>query len=199
MVAIIIGSLIVIGFLVFALIKKPIVTISILSVIVLGLLVYRLILGFFPLPIGIRYFAHWIAPPKDLFQPIVVDKFLFYEKGFTKTYNLKPKYFGDYYLGFFVGGEGITSKYDFTGKLKIDFFWKDKFLFDNVVMSRRSVAYTNNSLTYFSEVDVYRFAMPLEGKYAKDISIKITVLESDEELKKFGDLITLFIKMAPSK
>ncbi|MBU0708028.1 hypothetical protein KKG41_06685 [Patescibacteria group bacterium] len=199
MIIIIIGSLIILGFLIFSLIKKPMITISVLVLIVIGVFVYRFIFGFFPIPIGIRHLAHWIAPPKDLFQPILEDKFLFYEKGFTKTYHLKPKYFGGYYIGFFVGGEGITSKYKFKGKLDVEFFWKDKFLFKDGATGWVSAAYSKNAMTYFSEVDLYRFDIPLEGKYVKEVRVKITVLEPDEELEQFGDLITLFIKIAPSK
>ena len=192
------GVLIVTGFLIFSLIKKPMLTISVLVVIVIGVLAFRLTWNFLPMPIGIRHLAHLIAPPEDLYQPIVVDKFLFHEKGFTKTYSLKPKYLDIYEIGFFVGGEGITSKYKFKGKLKVEFFWKDKFLYDDVITSWKHGLYKGKDMTHLIEIALYKFNIPLEGKYKKDISVKITVLEPEESLKELSDLIELYIAVSAS-
>jgi hypothetical protein len=197
MTIVIISSLIIIGFLIFALIKKPMMTISVLVIVVIGILVCRLIWSFLPIPIGIRHLAHLIAPPEDLYQPIIVDKFLFYEKGFTKTYSLKPTYLDIYEIGFSVGGEGITSKYKFKGKLKVEFFWKDKFLFNDVITKWKQAWDKENDMTHFKEISLYKFDMPLKGKYKNDVSVKITVLEPDDSLKELSDLIGLYIKVSP--
>lgn len=197
MILVITGVLIVIGGIIFSLIKKPMITISILVLIVVGVLAYRLICGFFPIPIGIRHFVHLAVSPEGLYKPIIVDKFLFYEKGFTKTYRLKPTYLDIYEIGFSVGGEGITSKYKFREKLKVEFFWKDKFLFEDIITSQKYGVYKEKDMGHFKQIVLYNFDIPLQKKHTKDISIKITVLEPDEELEKFGDLIELYIKVSP--
>lgn len=201
MMIIIVSVLVVIGFLIFSLIKKPMVTISVLSIIVVGILIYRLTWNFLPFAFMrqfVNHIVHLMAPPEDLYQPIIVDKFLFYEKGFTKTYSLKPKYFDNYDIGFSIGQEGIESKYKFKGKLKVEFFWKDKFLYDDLITSWDSAAYAQNDMSHFNQIALCKFGIPIDGIHTKDTSVKITVLEPDKDLERFGDLIELYIAVSPS-
>ena len=69
----------------------------------------KMVKGFVPVPIGIRHFYHLIITPEDLYYPIVYDSFPFYEKGFSKTYLLNPKYLDYYDIGFLDIKEGISS------------------------------------------------------------------------------------------
>ena len=98
--------------------------ICVLILLITSILAFRVIRGFYPIPFELRNLAHLVFPPKDLYQPIVTDKFQFATKGFSKTYNLYPRYFELYELGFLPPQTGIDSHYEFRGKLKVEFFQK---------------------------------------------------------------------------
>ncbi len=140
-----------------------------------------------------KHILYLVFPPKDLYEPIVKDNFLFYEKGFTKTYSLQPKYFVSHNIGFLIESGNLSSKYKFSGTVKVDFYWKDKLLFSKEITSHISAAYSNNDLKHFSDVRLLCFEIPFQGKYANEISVRLTVLEPDENLKQYGDSIKLFI------
>jgi len=94
--------------------KKEIVIVFILILFAGGALTLKLMRGYIlPLPIGVRHFINTMFAPKDLYQPIIVDKFLFHDQGFTKTYPIKQKYFDIYEVGILVDGSGIESTYKF--------------------------------------------------------------------------------------
>ncbi|MDP3731770.1 MAG: hypothetical protein Q8R31_01890 [Candidatus Omnitrophota bacterium] len=163
---------------------------------IVGILLVKAIKGFVPLPIGVRHLIHLIIQPKDLYQPVITDNFLFYEEGFTKTYFLKPKYLDIYEIGFLAEKADISSKYKFEGKLKAEFFWKDKLLFDRIVSSYNAAWSVNGDMEHFKEISLLKFEIPLQGKYKNDISIRLTVLEPDQELKKYADSIKLYIAVS---
>ena len=56
--------------------------------------------------------------------------------------------------------------------------------------------YVQNDMNHFNKISLFTFDIPLQKKYTKDISVKITVLEPDQELKRFGDLISLYIAVS---
>ncbi|MEW6096322.1 MAG: hypothetical protein AB1567_07335 [bacterium] len=173
-----------------------IVIISLL-VFILSILSLKVIKGFIPLPIGVRHVFNRIIAPKDLYYPIVTDNFLFHEKGFTNTYLLHPKYLDLYELGFSsTGGEGISSKYKFKGKIQLEFFWKDKLLFKKIASAIDTAWYAEGDMTKYKAVSLMSFEIPLQRKYKNDVSIKLTVLEPDQELKKYGDSIKLYIAVS---
>jgi hypothetical protein len=173
------------------------IIISILILLVGGALTLKLMRGyFFPLPIGIRHFTNMLFAPKDLYQPIVTDRFLFYERGFTKTYVLKPKHLDIYEIGLFVDAGGIESTYKFNGKIKVEFYWKDKLLYDNILTSIASALYKQNDMTKFRQIALGTFNIPLQEKYANDISLKVSVLEPDATLIKYKDSLNLYIAVS---
>lgn len=162
----------------------------VLTISVLSLSVVR---GLIPMPIWVRHIFHQIITPKDLYQPIVIDNFLFFKKNFSKTYLLQPKYLDIYEIGFFSDTSAIPSKYKFKGKIKAEFFWKGKFLFDELITSINNAWYANGDMTKYKEVSLMSFEIPLQGKYKNDISVKLTVLEPDQELENYQDSIKLHI------
>jgi len=174
--------------------KKTILIIFLL--IFIAILSVKAVIGFIPLPIGIRHIFHLMIAPKDLYNPIVTDNFLFYEKGFTKTYLLHYKYQDIYEVGFLAGKEGISSKYRFKGKIQVEFFWKDNLLFKKIVDSIDTALYVKGDMTKYKEISLTSFEIPLQGKYKDDISITLTVLEPDQELEKYGDSIKLYIAVS---
>lgn len=175
--------------------KIKIFAIAILLLPVFVLLFIKTTKGFIPLPMGLRQLMYLAMPPDDLYEPIVKDNFLFYEKGFTKTYSLQPKYLVSYNIGFLIESGNLSSKYKFSGKVKVDFYWKGKLLFSKEITSHISASYADNDLKHFSDVRLLRFEIPFQGKYIDDISMRLTVLEPDENLKQYGDSIKLFIKV----
>ncbi len=170
--------------------------IGFLLFLIAGILFVKAMKGFIPLPIGIRHLIHLVIQPKDLYQPIIIDDFLFYEKGFTKTYFLEPKYLDIYEIGFLAEKADISSKYKYKGKIKAEFFWKGKLLFDRIVSSYNAAWSVNGDTEHFKEISLLKFEIPLQGKYKNDITIKLTVLEPDQELKKYADSIKLYIAVS---
>ena len=170
-------------------------TIVILILPILVLLSLRAIKGFIPLPNGVRNLVYLAMPPEDLYEPILEDNFLLYEKGFTKTYSLKFKYLVSHHIGFLVKNRDSSSQYKFSGKVRADFFWKDKLLFSEEMTSHFSAGYAGGDMKDFSDVRLMRFDIPLQGKYKDDINVRLTVLEPDESLKQYGDSIRLFVKV----
>ena len=178
--------------------KIMIFVIAILLLPVFVLLFMKTTKGFIPLPMGVRHLIHRAISPEGLYEPIVTDNFLFYKKGFTRTYSLHPKYLDFYNIGFLVKNGSLSSKYKFSGKVKADFYWKNKLLFSKEITSHISAAYSDNDLKYFSDVLLLHFEIPFQGKYTDDISVKLTVLEPDKNLKQYGDSIRLFIGVSPT-
>ncbi len=164
-----------------------------LSVAVLGIFIVIFIkILIFP-SVEIRHIFHLAFPPEDLYEPIVVDDFKFYEAGFTKTYVLRPKYLDGYGIGILSEKQNIPWGYKFNGKIKAEFFWKDAFLFEETITSSYASGQADNKTKYYKNTYLFDFDVPLKGKHKDDISVKLTVLEPDENLKEYGDTIKLFI------
>jgi hypothetical protein len=156
----------------------------------------KVIMGFVPLPMVVRSFGHLLINPIDLCQPIVTDTFPFYEKGFSKTYPLKPKYLDYYEVGFQNEKEDKFVEYSFNGTIKAEFFWKDKLLFEKITALKIRGGYVEKEGRYFKIVYLFEFfEIPLQGRYKENISVRLTVVEPDEDLKKYGDSIKLFIRV----
>lgn len=171
---------------------------GLIFLIVIGGVVFKSVKGFLPLPIWIRHLIHLTIEPKNLYQPIVSDKFLFYEQGVSKTYSLVPTYFDFYEVGFVVDGIGIDSTYKFKGKIKAEFYWKDSLLFERVITSMDQAWYKENDMHHYNKIALLKFGMPLLNKYAKDISIKLAVIDPDMQLKGVADSINLYIAVSAS-
>ena len=191
--------LLILGVLVVIAVKAPLPLwgkIGLLLVLIVSVFLVKAIKGFLPLPIGIRHIANLTIQPKDLYAPIITDEFLFYEKGYTKTYPLIAKHLDIYELGFLSGENIISSKYRFDGKLQADFFWKDQLLFSKIITSINSGVYAEKDMAHYKEVALLKFEIPLEGKYAKNISVRITVLEPALELKEYKDSVKLYVAVS---
>lgn len=144
-------------------------------------------------PTGIPHIIHLAIPPSDLYDYIILDKFIFWQKGFTKTYALEPKYYDFYDLGFVCDKEYLSSQYEFSGEIKFEFFAGGKLLSEEIVTSYDTARYVKGDWGLFKEVSLLNFEIPLEGRYKNDIYLKLTVLEPDENLEQFKDSIKLFV------
>lgn len=178
--------------------KKNKIFIGLLLLLIFVVVFLKVIKGFIPLPIWARHIINMAIEPQDLYQPIVTDKFLFYRKGFSKTYSLEPKYLDSYAIGFYSEDNSIYSQYKFNGKIKADFFYKDRLLFTKTTTSINAAWYVENDMKYYKKVSLMDFDIPLKGKYKDNISVVLTVLETDRELEKFGDSIKLYIAVSPT-
>lgn len=169
--------------------KKRLIVVSAICVCVF------LLTGLFCVSSEFRHIMHLAFPPKDLYKPILVDAFKFHEKGFEKRYVLKPKCLDSYAIGILSEQQNIPWDYKFSGKIKAEFFWKDTFLFEKTVTSQGAAFCADNDKTmkYYKNVYLLEFEVPLQEKYKDDISVRLTVLEPDGSLEKYGDSIKLFI------
>ena len=147
---------------------------------------------------GIRHLVHLITQPKDLYEPIVVDAFPFWELGFSKSYSLVPKYMDIYEIGLLATDENLSSKEKFTGKVKVEFLCKDKIISEHEITAIHGGVYAGKDMTRYKKVSLMSFEMPVQGKYKKDISVRMTVLKSDQNLKKYGDSLQMYIAVSSS-
>lgn len=141
--------------------------------------------------IKVRYtyiipFMHFVFQPDDYLSPLIVDEFMFKEKGYSKTYSLPYKYPQIYAIKLSRGENDLLRINGLTGKLKAEFFYKGKLLFEK--LSPCMDESMSDTIT-----ELIEFVMPLDNKYKSDISVKITVLEPFKELEAFDK--PLFIQI----
>lgn len=151
-------------------------------------------------PVGIKRMFHLMTMPKDLFDPILKDKFHFWEKDFTKTYKLIPKYSDIYALGFICENEKIPSgwgkknqKYEFNGKVKVELYSNGDIVLSSVIDTYKTCGFVKDDDTKIKSVELYTFEIPLQGKHKRNISMKLTVVEPDEYLRNFKDSAMLYV------
>ncbi len=149
-------------------------------------------------PIGIRHIYHLLVAPDDLYDPIITDKFLFDKMGFQKTYTLHPKYFDLYDLSIvFLDGD-ISSKYKFSGKLSVEFLHKGNIVSQKIVDRIVTAGYAGKDMSKYNRIALLTYGIPIVGKFKDDISLRVTVLEVDQELKKYKNSIVLQVAVSPT-
>lgn len=133
--------------------------------------------------IKVRYtyiipFVHFVFQPDDYLDPLIVDQFMFKEKGYSKTYFLPYKYPQIYAIKMSRGKNDLLIINGLTGKLKAEFFYQDRLLFE-----KESTCLDGSMSDTITEL--IEFVMPLDNKYKSDLSVTITVLEPFKELEAF--------------
>jgi hypothetical protein len=178
-------------------INIKIVTISILVLIVIVGVMFNVEAAI--IPTWINSTINKVRNPADLYEPIVLDEYEFWSQGYTKTYKLLPKYSDFYAIGikcqekYIPSGYGTKTKYRFGGKLKVDFYHKDELLFSEEISGMKTIGYVKNDMHHLNSIELSYFEIPLQGKYKKDISVRLTVIEPDDYLKNYQDAIKLTI------
>ncbi len=114
--------------------------------------------------------VHFVFQPDDYNDPLIVDDFLFHKKGYSKIYSLPYKYPQIHAVKIISEEMGLSKFNGSAGKLKAQFFYEDRLLFEKVVTSLNENKY------------LVEFAMPLNNKYKKDIELKLTIIEPFKEL-----------------
>ena len=151
---------------------------------------------YLPIPIGIRHLAHLILPPKDLYEPIVSDDYIFWEEGFSRKYLLKPKYLDFYEIGLYSPIDHLPAIFKFQGKIRAQFFFKNELLFEKEIGSQIAGIYIIGDMNHYKNVALLKFEMPLLGKYKDDVSVKLTVLKPDINLEKYVNSVKIYIAVS---
>ncbi len=123
-------------------------------------------------------FKHLVFQPSDYYDPLIVDEFMFTEKGYRETYLLPYKYPQIHAIKISCGENDWSQINGLTGKLKAEFFHENRLLFEK--QSNHVDGYMTDTLLY-----LIKFPMPLNNKYKSSISVKLTVLEPFKELGEF--------------
>lgn len=169
-----------------------------------AVIIYVLLWSNIYLPKNVRYFRYLIqdiAPSKDRYEPILLEVFNFYEKGFVRMYSLKPKYSDIYDLGIMANKKILSSKYKFKGKLSLEFIVGDKVASHVIISDLQSRTYFVDAtegydLAWSKEITLTSFEIPFLGRHKKNIGIKLTVLDPDAELLLLKDDIKLFVRVS---
>lgn len=145
--------------------------------------------------IGVYHFVHQRLELRDLYDPIVDEPFPFWEAGYSKTYSLDAKYSDIYSIEMLFSGEGVSKREKLNERIKVEFFWQDHMVLENEIAG---IFLWPNGKKHF---DLQRsrlmdFDIPLDGKYKKELSVRMTVLEADQILKKYEDSLRLVIKVS---
>jgi hypothetical protein len=143
-------------------------------------------------------------PPRDLYEPLVVDKFEFAEQNYSKEYLLKPKYKDRYEIVIEVAPNTIKSgwgekekEYQFTGELKAEFFHGLKKIHENIITDFNSAHYQDGNLKYYKSISLFSFSLPIEGWRLRETKLKLTALKPDKFLEKHKADIRLKVRVSP--
>jgi hypothetical protein len=159
---------------------------------------FMIVCGVFRIPIGVLHFIHHAIPPKDLYEPIMSDHFPLWESGFSKNYSLDPKYADIYEIGLVARDKNFSTKETFTGKVKVEFFCQGEIISEYKITSIQRGVYAGKNMKRYKKISFMSFVIPLKGKYKKDISVRMTVLKADQNLKKYADSLEVYIAVSPS-
>ena len=156
------------------------------------------LLGAATFPAGIRHLYYLMFTPDDLYDPIVSSDFSFDIKRFSKTFELHPKYSALYDLSISFLDEGITSKHKFSGKLLVEFLHDGNIVSQKTADKIIAAGYKGKDISRYNRITLMTFEIPIIGKFKDGVSLRITVLEVDQILKKYKDSIKLQIAVSPT-
>ncbi len=155
---------------------------------------------------GFWRFIHLVTLPQDLFEPIVLERFRFDEDGYSKKYELHPKYRGFYTIqicnfdGFKSSDfDSGNSRYGLKGKFKIELFKGEEKVVEKIVTNWTTASLKNNNLKMFETLSIYEFPIPIKGFNIKDMILRFSVIEPSPILKNHGNDIKLQVKVSPNK
>ena len=147
-------------------------------------------------PVGGYHLLHLAKPPKDLHDPIIVDAFPFWGVGFSTSYKLQPKYLDFYEIGLLSLDEGLASKEKFTGVVKVEFMWQGNPVCEYEINSIQGGVYAGKDMARFKTAMLLRFEIPIEGKFDKELSMRMTVVKADQNLQKYGDSLKIYVAVS---
>lgn len=126
----------------------------------------------------------------------IIEDFRLDIKGYSKTFDLNLKYFDTYSLGVTNGNIGFPEKYKFNGKLRLQFYYKNRVVRDEEV-TKWHVAWdmtgNNGKRGYHKEITLAYFKFPLDHKYKDNVTLRVTVIEPDVQISEFGKELKIVI------
>ncbi len=131
---------------------------------------------------------------KKDYQPQIIEDFRLDVAGYSKILDLNLSYMERYSLSITNGEIGFPEKYKFNGKLKLQFFYKNKLVRERQVVEQEVAVYgTKRKGFYFNEITLTYFDLPLDRKYKDNLSLKVTVVEPDTTISEFGKELKIVI------
>lgn len=149
-------------------------------------------------PVGLRHIYHLLFAPDDLYESIISNDFSFDIRGFAKTFELHPKYLDLYDLSISFLDGGISSKYKFSGKLLVEFLHDGNVVSKKIANQIVAANYVGNDMLKYNKITLMTFEIPIIGKFKEEISLRITVLEIDQNLKNYKGSVKLQVAVSSS-
>lgn len=139
------------------------------------------------IPVGIYHLIHLNKPPTDLYTPLVVDKFMFSEKGYSKTYKVSPKYKDIHEVGVLFQDEGLDSKYQFEGVLGIELLCGVNVVTEKNANSFQYSWFMDKEMKKINKASFETFSSLLCGTL-EEIGVRVTVKKTDLLIEDSGKL-----------
>jgi hypothetical protein len=121
------------------------------------------------------------------------------EPGYTKTFNLSFKYYEAFILSLTNSDVGFPKDYEFNGKLRLQFFYKDKLVKEMEVKKwvtptrwLETIRGINGKVhNYWRIYYLTPFSRPIEDK--NNFTLKVTVISPDTNITEFKKRIKMVI------
>ncbi|MFP4467163.1 MAG: hypothetical protein ACLFP1_08935 [Candidatus Goldiibacteriota bacterium] len=131
----------------------------------------------------------------------IIDEktFKFWKQGYEEIFAMDEMKPGTYTVGINTERECLLSewesenKYKYEGVIRVDFIHSGRILLSEKAKKDRRTYTKKNNVNYYGKVELYRFSIPLLGKYNKDLKISVKVVEPDNKLKIYKDCVKIFI------
>jgi len=166
---------------------------SVFLLVIVPLGVHWIVQGYLPVPLLLRNMHLLAKGSDDIYNPVVIDNFKFYEEGYTKYFPWKPKYLATYCLEFTLDDSKIASRREtFNGELKLDLYCKNKLLFTKMIGTVRGYGEPSKTYNYY-KVYLTDFDIPFDRKSLNNLGIRVTVIKPDKYLEQFTNSIKLCV------
>lgn len=149
-----------------------------------------------------HFLVNVVAPPTDLYKPLINSEINISDKGKIYTYNYKHKYIGTYDIGIYL--DNYSDKLQFVSKdkryklklkLEIKLFYKDKVYLTKVLEENYS-PFSGASGSGFS---LMYYKCPLDLPVNQDITCEVKVIESDDVLSNNYGPVKFYIQKISDK
>ena len=135
------------------------------------------------------------SKPDDLKKTIILEDFSFDKKGEQKLYKLNFKHVAMYDISIIDKNEKIPIGFQFKGKIRLDFYHKDKIVDSKLIETVEEMAYSKKSMKYYKSILLHTFGIPIKGE-KEDLSVKVTVIEPDKKLSECCSELQLCISVS---
>jgi hypothetical protein len=180
--------------------KMQYLVVGIIFIVILSLLVMRVDKGYLPIPIWIRHIANSLLIDNDkLYRPIKIDSCEIFTRsaGYSKVYALEPEYLDIYEIGLVNKKDGFHENYKFNGIFKVSFYYHNDLVLEKIV-DKMDQAWFKEGTSDYKQIALCKFNIPFANRYKDGISVSITIIRPDYQLKKYCDSSELYIAVSPT-